>query len=262
MNGAENGGFETGEGEIEAVDFGVGKGILLGIAVPRTNGDGGSAGVGQAEDFGDFVETFADSVVAGGADDFEMVMGGHVEDLGVAAGDDKSEKRKFWCLFILVILWGLEPVGVDVGFEVVDGVEGLMPENGKHAGGQGTDHEGAHETGGVGDGDGVDVGCEVGIFREFSFEFGVLLEEMGAVFRDAGFDEGLMDDGKNGFEMGAGGNFWYNTTVSSKNVNLRNDDVAEDFDAIFDHGGGSFVARTFNSKDSHGFIILYILEFG
>ncbi len=72
----------------------MGKRILLRIAVFSTSGDSGTARVGKAEDLGDFVETFADGVVAGGADDFEMVVGGHVEDLGVAAGDNEGEERE------------------------------------------------------------------------------------------------------------------------------------------------------------------------
>ena len=51
-------------------------------------GDGWATRVGKTEDFGDFVETFANGVVASGADDFKIVVGGHAEDLGVAARDD------------------------------------------------------------------------------------------------------------------------------------------------------------------------------
>ena len=49
--------------------------------------DAGAAGVGEAEDFGGFVEGFADGVVEGGADDFEGVVALHVDELSVAAGD-------------------------------------------------------------------------------------------------------------------------------------------------------------------------------
>ena len=59
--------------------------------------DGGAAGVGEAEDFGDFVEAFADGVVASGADDLEVAVAGHFDDLGVATGDYKSKEREFWC---------------------------------------------------------------------------------------------------------------------------------------------------------------------
>lgn len=71
-----------------------------------------------------------------------------------------------------------------------------------------------------------------------------------------------MDDGEDGFEVGASGNFGNNTTVSGENVNLRDDDVAEDVDAVFDDGGGGFVARSFDGEDFHGTMIHYFGGFG
>ena len=100
LDGAEDGGFEAGEGEVEGVFcFGVGEGVFFRVAGFGGGGDGGAAGVGEAEDFGDFVEAFADGVVEGGADDVEVVVAGHADDLGVAAGDDEGEEGKFWCFF-------------------------------------------------------------------------------------------------------------------------------------------------------------------
>lgn len=66
-----------------------------------------------------------------------------------------------------------------------------------------------------------------------------------------------MDDGEDGFEVGAGGDFGDNSAVGGENVNLRDDDVAEDVDAVFDDGGGGFVARGFDSEDFHGAIVRY-----
>ena len=57
------------------------------VAFCGCGSDGGAAGVGEAEEFGYFVEDFADGVVAGGADDIEMVVVGHVDELGVTTGD-------------------------------------------------------------------------------------------------------------------------------------------------------------------------------
>ena len=73
-------------------------------------GDFGAARIGKAEDFGDFVEAFADGVVTGCADNFKGIMGGHREDLGVAAGNDEGEDGEFYIIF------GIKPVGIDVGF--------------------------------------------------------------------------------------------------------------------------------------------------
>lgn len=64
--------------------------IFFGVAISCSFGDRGTARVGETEDFGDFVEAFADGVVESRADDFEVVVGGHFDDLGVAARDDKS----------------------------------------------------------------------------------------------------------------------------------------------------------------------------
>ena len=74
----------------------VGRGGAVDVACSGL-GDGGAAGVGEAEDFGDFVEAFADGVVAGGADDFEIVMFFHIDDLGVATRDDEGEEGKGGC---------------------------------------------------------------------------------------------------------------------------------------------------------------------
>ena len=62
--------------------------ILLRVAVFSGLADGWAARVGKTENFGDFVETFADGVVSGGADDFELIVGLHIDDLGMAARDD------------------------------------------------------------------------------------------------------------------------------------------------------------------------------
>lgn len=48
-----------------------------------------------------------------------------------------------------------------------------------------------------------------------------------------GVVEGLVDDGKDGFEVGAGGDFGNYSAVGLKNVNLGNDDVAQNFMAVF-----------------------------
>ena len=62
--------------------------IFLRVTVFGGLADGWAARVGKTENFGDFVETFADGVVSGGADDFKLIVSFHVDDLGVAARDD------------------------------------------------------------------------------------------------------------------------------------------------------------------------------
>lgn len=98
LDGAEHGSFEPREGKIEVRNLGMRQFVGFGVAILSAFGDRGAAGVGQTEDFGDLVETFADGIVAGGADDLKLVMGGHVDDLSVATRDDEGEKRKGRCL--------------------------------------------------------------------------------------------------------------------------------------------------------------------
>ncbi len=54
-------------------------------------------------------------------------------------------------------MFGFKPVAIDMTFEVVNWVEGFVVEDGEGAGGESADEETAEESGGVGDGDGVDV---------------------------------------------------------------------------------------------------------
>lgn len=80
----------------------------------------------------------------------------------------------------------------------------------------------------MGDGDCIDVvDCEIGVSK------------------------GFMEDGIDGFNMGAGCNFWDNTTVFGVDINLGDDDVRQNFSAIFDNGGGCLVAGAFDSQNFH-----------
>ncbi len=69
----------------------MGKGVFGWVALLGAFGDGGAARIGKTKDFGDFVEAFADGVVASGTNNLEMIMLRHVDNLGVAAGDDKGK---------------------------------------------------------------------------------------------------------------------------------------------------------------------------
>ena len=50
-----------------------------------------SARIGKAENFGDFIEAFTDSIITGRGDDFEMIVMLHADNLSVAAGNDESK---------------------------------------------------------------------------------------------------------------------------------------------------------------------------
>lgn len=94
LGGAEDGGFETRKGKVKTVDFGVREGVFVAVAMFGDLADLRAAWVGETEDFGDFVETFADGVISGGADDVEMVVFCHVNELSVATGNNGGEERK------------------------------------------------------------------------------------------------------------------------------------------------------------------------
>ena len=120
---------------------------------------------------------------------------------------------------------------------MVDGVERFVVEDGEGAGGEGADEEGAEKAGGVGDGDGVDAGK-----REcaFFFFFGVVSSiKLWVGF--FGLSDGFMNDRENGLEMGAGSNLGDDAAILFEDIDLGNDDVAQNGLAVFHDRGGGFI---------------------
>lgn len=107
-------------------------------------------------------------------------------------------------------------------------IEWFLVKNGEGAGGEGADKEGTEKARGMSDGDGVD-----GRPVEISVFFG------------------LMDDGEDGLEMGASGDFGDDSTIGLKEVDLGNDDITFDLVSVDDNGRSGFVARSFDTKDIH-----------
>ena len=64
---------------------------------------------------------------------------------------------------------------------------------------------------------------------------------------EAGLFEGLVDDGKNDFNMGARGDFGHDTTIDGVNIDLGDDDIGKNFRAISNDGAGGFVATGFDT---------------
>ena len=221
LDGAKDGGFETTEREVETVDFWHRKLIGFFVAFERGAINSGATWVWKSENFGDFIENFADGIVASAADDMKIVVVLHIYNLRMAAGNDEGEERKF--RFVAT-----QPVGVDVRFEMMGRVKRNVVKNGGSAGGEGADKKGADEAWGMSDGNGVNVG---------PIELSV--------------SEGLVKDGVDGFDMGASGDFGNNATVGGMNIDLRDDDVGKNAVAIFDDGRCGFVTRTLNSKNAH-----------
>ena len=69
--------------------------------------------------------------------------------------------------------------------------------------------------------------------------------------------KGLINDGIDGLDMTASSDFWNNATVGRMNVNLGYDDVGQNMTAVFNDGGSGFVARTFDTQNTHMYLLLY-----
>lgn len=127
-----------------------------------------------------------------------------------------------------------EPIGIDMRLEMMDSVEGFIPEDGESAGSKSADEKRPDETRGMSDGNGVNIGSG-----------------------DASVAKGLVDDGEDGFEVGAGGDFGDDASVSSKNVDLRDNDITKNMNAIFNDGSSGFITGGFDGEDFHDIMILY-----
>lgn len=195
------------------------------VAFERGASNSGAAWVGETENLGDFIEDFADSIVASAADDMKVVVALHIYNLRMAAGNDEGEERKF--RFVAT-----QPVGIDVRFEMMGWIKRNVVKNGGSAGSEGADKKGADEAWSMSDGNGVNVG---------PIELSV--------------SKGLVKDGVDGFDMGASGDLGNNATVGGMNIDLRNDDVGKNAVAIFDDGRCGFVTRTLNSKNAHTLLL-------
>ena len=89
----KNGGFEAGEREVKGGVFevGSGKGEGFGISFAGVLFDFGPAGVGAFEHAADLVEGFAGRVIDGSADELVLPVCLHIDEHGVAAGNDEAE---------------------------------------------------------------------------------------------------------------------------------------------------------------------------
>lgn len=170
--------------------------VFFGVTFFGSLGDGRAARIGETEDFGDFVENFADGVIVGCADNFEVVVVLHEDNLRVPTRYDESDEGEFG------ILAAREPVGVDMGFQMMNGIKGLVVENSKGAGSKSADKEGAKKSRGVSYSDGVDI---------LNFEVGLR--------------EGLIDNGEDCFDVRTSGDFGNDAAIGLVNVDLRDDDI-------------------------------------
>lgn len=114
--------------------------------------------------------------------------------------------------------------GVDVALEVVDGDDGARVGEGDGLGEGHADEKGTDEAGAFGDGDGGEIGVS-----------------------GAGARHGVRDDGDDGAEVFARGEFGDDTAVLGVGIELRGDDGGKHARAVCEDGGGGFVAGAFDT---------------
>ena len=113
-----------------------------------------------------------------------------------------------------------------MAFEVIDGDEGDVLREGEGLGVGDADEQGTGEAGAGGDGDGVEVGEG-----------------------DVGLGEGGADDGDDGAEMLAAGEFGDDSAVAGVGGDLGGDSRGESAGAALDDGSGGLVAGGFDGED-------------
>ena len=120
----------------------------------------------------------------------------------------------------------VEEDGVDVAFQMVDGDEGKVVGEGEGFGVGDADEEGSSKARTAGDGNGVEAGKG-----------------------DAGIRQRGADDGNDGAEMLAGGQFWNDSAITGVGGDLGGNDGAEGASTALDDGGGGLVAGRFDGED-------------
>src|SRR5947209_18620714 len=68
---------------------------------------------------------------------------------------------------------------------------------------------------------------------------------------EVGLAQGLVDDGKEALEMGAGGDLGDDAAEAGVQVGLRGDDAGQDGRLLREHGGRRLVAGGFNAEEIH-----------
>ena len=178
-------------------------------------------GVRQAEDARNFVERFASSVVARAAEQLHLPIRIDVNDVRMAARSHQADKRR-------VQIFVRDEVRGNMAFDVVHGNEGLLRGVGKPLGVGDPHEQRADQSGAVGHRHGVDI-----INRHIC-----LGKRFGA-------------HRANLFYMAARSDLRHDAAVDLVQRDLREYHGRKHFSAVFDDGGGSFVAGAFHRKN-HG----------
>lgn len=183
-----------------------------------------TAGVGEIEQFGGFVEAFASGVIDGAAEHEMIKFSADMHEQSVAAADDEGKVR-----FEKLELGASpgNPRRIKMCFVMVDAVERPAEREGGGLGGLETGHERGGQAGALGGGEDIDLRNG-----------------------DAGTGERGADHREEILEMLAGGEFGNDSTILGVESRLRGDDIGQDF-AIANDGGAGFVAGSFDPENDH-----------
>src|SRR5579885_247494 len=211
--------------------------LLLGLA--RGLLDRGTAGIVQAENAGNFVESLAGCIVPCPAQQFILSVGMHQHQLAVRARDDQAEQRKCGIAGLKLPGIGLgragiallaQPVGIDMRLQVVHPQERQVIGQRERLAHRQTYQQRARQTGTIGRGDGVDI----------------LPAAMRLLHR--GFDN--RQDRR---QLLARGHLWYHAAITIVNLDLRGNDIREQIATILDDRRARLIAGAFNTEYEHSY---------
>lgn len=217
-------GFETAEAEIEIPRLNHAAWELepLRIAIGGEAVDKDAARVAEAEEFGRFVESLAGGVVERAAEELVSAETFDIEKQGVAPADDERGVRRDGV--------PTEKWREQMALDMVHGEESFSRAEREAFGERGSDEQGGGEAWAGGGGDGV--------------EFGKV---------EAGFLHGAVDDERGTGEMVARGDFGNHTAKLGMDFGLAENLVRANLAKPRQHGGGGFVAGSFDGEDRrHG----------
>ena len=123
---------------------------LLISTLRRKLADDGTAGVAQAERLCHLVERLAHRIIDGGAQGFIVAPVAHVHEHRMAAAHERHHHGR-------LDVGARDAIGIEVAFQVIHGDKRLVDAPRRTLGEGQTHHQCAHQTGSIGDCDGVQV---------------------------------------------------------------------------------------------------------
>jgi hypothetical protein len=143
----------------------------------------------------------------------------------VPAGYDQADGRQFGSSAIQV---SLKKCGMNVAFQMIDRQQGLSKRFGERFPVSDSDEERAHESGSLGNADGVHF-----------------------IEAQPGVGQGFTHHGNDLAQMLARSELGNHTTVSAVNIDLRSHHARKNAAAIDDDGSSGFVAGRLDAENAH-----------